>query len=153
MLVREIVCQDQGKQDDVLDESLKMCQFKNLSETAAVHFGIEYEQEQGYDRKQTLHYECCQSGGLPPNAARQGGTQDRFEQCKRDSYELCSRSHEADVHEVEVFLYNQSGSDRIHKFEESGKEEYNAEKESAETFYSKEERVHVLLDYRVDYSL
>ena len=130
-----------------------MSQVDGLSEASAVHFRIEYQQEQRDDSEDALHHERCCSESFPPYAAYQGCSDESLRKCQCNAEYFGCRGQETDVHEVEVLFDYQAGSDRIHKFYQSGKEENHSEQESAETLYSKEERIHVLLDYGVYHCL
>lgn len=115
-----------------------MSQMYRFSETSAVHFRIEYYQNQGKDREEALEYEGCYGGASPPYSCHHRGSE--YGLCKSEcgSCRLGCKTQEAYVEKREILVHNQPGSDRIKKLQDAGNEEDEACDEAAESFQSLE---------------
>ena len=142
---RNAVCGKKGAEYQILDECLGMRKVDGFSETSAVHFRIEDDQQEGKQCEESLEYDCRDDSGLAPYACDERCASYGFCESKGCPKCLGCEIHEPDVQESEVFLHHKASSDRIKQFQYAGNEEDQSGEESAEPLESQKKIFHDVL--------
>ena len=87
--MRDIICKQQGKKDDILDECLQVCQVNGFSEATAVHFRIEDNQQEGQQGEECLKYNGAYCCDFSPYSGNESCAYDRLGQGEKHPESLC----------------------------------------------------------------
>lgn len=90
-----------------------MSEVDGFTETSAVHFGIEDDQEKGQHGKESLKDEGGQSHRFSPYSCYEAGADDSLGKSEHHSEELRGWSHESYMQEIEVAVHDQACSGRV----------------------------------------
>ena len=120
-----------------------MGEMYGFAEASAVHFRVEYYQDQGDKREYGLKADDGWGNDMSPDSGNQACTEYGLGECQDGSEYFCCRLKGAQVYEIKVFLDDESGSYGIHELEDSRYEEYKACDKSTESFHAMQQVSHL----------
>ena len=90
-----------------------MGEVDGFSKASAVHLGVEYDQQEGQQGKESLNDEGGQSHRFSPYSCYEAGADDSLGKSEHHSEELRGGSHESYMQEIEVAVHDQACSGRV----------------------------------------
>ena len=104
-------------------------------EAAAIHIRLGNEKNQGDEGEGSHQNQAYQSHQLAPDTGNQGCAGTGLDQGNHHPREPGQGAQESQVEEVEILSHDERGTHRVHKFQDSGDEEYYPQKHCAKPSY------------------
>ena len=111
-----------------------MGEMDGFTEASAVHLRVEYYKEEGEEGEESLEGKGSDACRLPPYTCYKSRSYEGFCQCECDSKRFGGKAKELKMEKVHIFRHDQSGTYRIHKFQNASYEEDETGYKAAEAF-------------------